>query len=212
VRVYCGSNSRKRSVGDQRIITFDFIMKDNKASQDPKIEAPKVQKMMADLDVLATFVKNNFPADAHMPDLQVYAANSAAACPAGKVLMVIPGSGPVLERTMCVECPAGSYYNKDSQTCQKCQEGTYQNSTGQMNCIPCPQGTWTVGIHARNYTECFEICEPGEYTVVAESGVMNCLMCPIGTYQPNFRASKCEPCPAGKTTLEKASISLKDCH
>lgn len=41
VRVYCGSNSRKRSVGDQRIITFDFIMKDNKASQDPKIEAPK---------------------------------------------------------------------------------------------------------------------------------------------------------------------------
>ncbi|XP_067039280.1 sushi, von Willebrand factor type A, EGF and pentraxin domain-containing protein 1-like isoform X1 [Acropora muricata] len=212
VRVYCGSNSRKRSVGDQRIITFDFIMKDNKASQDPKIEAPKVKKMMADLDVLATFVKNNFPADAHMPDLQVYAANSAAACPAGKVLMVIPGSGPVLERTMCVECPAGSYYNKDSQTCQKCQEGTYQNSTGQMNCIPCPQGTWTVGIHARNYTECFEICEPGEYTVLAESGVMNCLMCPIGTYQPNFRASKCEPCPAGKTTLQKASISLKDCH
>lgn len=57
--------------------------------------------------------------------------------------------------TFAVECPAGSYYNKDSQTCQKCQEGTYQNSTGQMNCIPCPQGTWTVGIHARNYTECF---------------------------------------------------------
>ena len=57
--------------------------------------------MMADLDVLATFVKNNFPADAHMPDLQVYAANSAAACPAGKVLMVTPGNCPVLERTMC---------------------------------------------------------------------------------------------------------------
>ena len=41
VRVYCGSNSRKRSVGDQRIITFDFVMKDNNASSDSKTEAAK---------------------------------------------------------------------------------------------------------------------------------------------------------------------------
>ncbi|XP_068703053.1 sushi, von Willebrand factor type A, EGF and pentraxin domain-containing protein 1-like isoform X2 [Montipora foliosa] len=212
VRVYCGSNSRKRSVGDQRIITLDFVMKDNNASSDPKTEAAKVKKMMSDLDVLAKFVTENFPADAHMPDLQVYTANSTAACPAGKVVMVAPGNSPVLERTACVECPAGSYYNRDSQTCQNCQEGTYQNSTGKMTCIPCPQGTWTVGTHARNYTECFEICEPGEYTVVAESGVMNCFMCPIATYQPKFRGTKCEPCPAGKTTLQKASTSIADCQ
>ena len=54
-----------------------------------------------------------------------------------------------------VECPAGTYYNKDSQTCENCQEGTYQNSTGQLSCEPCPVGTWTVGGHARNFTECF---------------------------------------------------------
>ena len=57
--------------------------------------------MMSDLDVLAKFVTENFPADAHMPDLQVYTANSTAACPAGKVVMVAPGNSPVLERTAC---------------------------------------------------------------------------------------------------------------
>ena len=54
-----------------------------------------------------------------------------------------------------VECPAGSYYNKDSQTCQNCQEGTFQNRTGQMSCDPCPAGTWSNGGHAKNFTECF---------------------------------------------------------
>lgn len=41
VKVYCGQNSRKRSVGGQRVITFDFVIKDMKASSDPKEEAPK---------------------------------------------------------------------------------------------------------------------------------------------------------------------------
>ena len=71
--------------------------------------------MMADLDVLATFVKDKFPADAHMPDLQVYAANSTAACPAGKVLMVTPGNGPVLERTVCGKASVTTSYKFPEQ-------------------------------------------------------------------------------------------------
>lgn len=212
VKVYCGSNSRKRSVGNERIITFDFVMSDRNVSSDAKEEAAKVLKMMADLDTLATFVKNNFPSDANMPDMQVSVAASSVTCPAGKVMVVLPGNNSELERTICVECPAGSYYNTNTQTCQNCQEGTFQNRTGQMSCDPCPAGTWTVGGHARNFTECFEICEPGEYMVMEESGITNCLMCPIGTYQPKFRATKCEACPSGKTTLQKASTSIDDCQ
>jgi len=213
VRVYCGASSRKkRSVGDERIITFDFVMNDRNASSDPQEEAAKIRKMMADLDVLANFVKENFPNDANMPDLQVSAAASSAACPAGKVMMIAPGNNSELERTVCVECPTGSYYNKDTQTCQNCQEGTYQNKTGQMSCEPCPAGTWTAGEHAKNFTQCFEICEPGEYTVQEESGVVNCMMCPIGSYQPKFRATQCELCPVGMTTLQKASTSVNDCQ
>ena len=44
VKVYCGANSRKRSVdssGGGRVITFDFVIKDMKASSDPKEEASK---------------------------------------------------------------------------------------------------------------------------------------------------------------------------
>lgn len=46
VKVYCGANSRKRSVGDQRIITFDFVISDKNASSDPKEEATKYVSML----------------------------------------------------------------------------------------------------------------------------------------------------------------------
>ncbi|KAJ7392909.1 Sushi, von Willebrand factor type A, EGF and pentraxin [Desmophyllum pertusum] len=110
-----------------------------------------------------------------------------------------------------VECSAGSYYNRDSQTCKTCQEGSFQNRTGQLSCDACPAGKWSVGGHAKNFTECIVICEPGEFTMHRESGIINCLMCPIGTYQPKYRAKKCEPCPSGKTTAQKASTSINDC-
>ena len=54
-----------------------------------------------------------------------------------------------------VECPAGTYYNRDSQTCQNCQEGTFQSRTGQLSCDACPAGTWTVGGHAKKLADCF---------------------------------------------------------
>ena len=57
--------------------------------------------MMADLDLMAKFIQENFPHDAHMPDLQVSAAASTATCPAGKVIMVLPGDNSELERTVC---------------------------------------------------------------------------------------------------------------
>lgn len=50
VKVYCGQNSRKRSVGGQRVITFDFVIKDMKASSDPKEEAPKYVEIRSFLE------------------------------------------------------------------------------------------------------------------------------------------------------------------
>ena len=44
VKVYCGENSRKRSLGfnfGKGSITFDFVIKDIKPSSDPKEEASK---------------------------------------------------------------------------------------------------------------------------------------------------------------------------
>ncbi|XP_027046383.1 sushi, von Willebrand factor type A, EGF and pentraxin domain-containing protein 1-like isoform X1 [Pocillopora damicornis] len=212
VKVYCGQNSRKRSVGGQRVITFDFVIKDMKASSDPKEEAPKIAKIMKDLDSLESYLRGDFANDAQMPGMQISAAVSSAACPAGKVIKVVPGDSSELERTVCIECNAGTFYNKDTHTCQNCAEGSFQNRTGQFSCEPCPAGRWSFGGHSKSFIECFEICEPGEYAKKEKSGVINCLMCPIGTYQPKFRATKCEPCPSGKTTAQKASTSINDCH
>ena len=41
VKVYCGSKSRKRSADDNRIITFDFVIRDKNISADPKENAAK---------------------------------------------------------------------------------------------------------------------------------------------------------------------------
>ena len=65
----------------------------------------RLTKMMSDLDTLANFVKDNFPQDAHMPDLQVSVAPSSVACPEGKVIMVLPGNGTELKRTKCGKFP-----------------------------------------------------------------------------------------------------------
>ena len=56
---------------------------------------------MEQLETLAYFLKLQFPNDAHMPDLQVEAANSSAACPVGTMMMVGHGEGSELERTVC---------------------------------------------------------------------------------------------------------------
>ena len=57
--------------------------------------------MMEDLDTLGKFVKESFPNDAHMPGMTVSAAASSAACPVGKVVVVVPGNSSALERTVC---------------------------------------------------------------------------------------------------------------
>ena len=54
-----------------------------------------------------------------------------------------------------VECNAGTFYNKDTHTCQNCAEGSFQNRTGQFSCEPCPAGRWSFGGHSKSFIECF---------------------------------------------------------
>lgn len=61
----------------------------------------RLKKMMQDLDTLEQFIKQSFPNDAHMPGMTVSAAASSAACPVGKVVVVVPGNKSELERTVC---------------------------------------------------------------------------------------------------------------
>jgi len=40
-------------------------------------------------------------------------------------------------------CPAGSYYSKENNTCVKCPLGKYQPVQGQMECVSCGQNLTT---------------------------------------------------------------------
>lgn len=76
-------------------------MNDMKPTGDRKKEAAKILKMMKDLESLAGFMKQSFPAAASMPTMQVTDNNSTASCPAGKIMKVVSGAGSELERSMC---------------------------------------------------------------------------------------------------------------
>ena len=56
---------------------------------------------MKDLDSLETYLRGDFANDAQMPGMQISAAVSSVACPAGKVIKVVPGDSSELERTVC---------------------------------------------------------------------------------------------------------------
>ena len=60
VKVYCGSNSRKRTFGNQRIITFDFVMKDKNMSSDAKEEAAKYVSIVMKISGIISYNKYIF--------------------------------------------------------------------------------------------------------------------------------------------------------
>ena len=60
VKVYCGSNSRKRTFGNQRIITFDFVMKDKNMSSDAKEEAAKYVSIVTKIPGIFSYNKYIF--------------------------------------------------------------------------------------------------------------------------------------------------------
>ncbi|XP_078597007.1 uncharacterized protein LOC144873484 isoform X2 [Branchiostoma floridae x Branchiostoma japonicum] len=52
----------------------------------------------------------------------------------------------------CVPCPVGTSFSNGK--CMKCDQGTYQNQTGQVNCVACPPGLTTEGFGAFDEDDC----------------------------------------------------------
>merc|ERR1712142_386720 len=45
------------------------------------------------------------------------------------------------EDQLCVPCTTGTYYDKKTNTCQKCRKGYYQSEYRALTCERCPDGT-----------------------------------------------------------------------
>ncbi|XP_071136605.1 sushi, von Willebrand factor type A, EGF and pentraxin domain-containing protein 1-like [Mytilus edulis] len=61
--------------------------------------------------------------------------------------------GRIRIEAFCIECPTGTFYNKQSK-CEPCHLGMYQDLTGQTVCKPCPDGYTTNIIGAQQDDLC----------------------------------------------------------
>ncbi|KAF4019587.1 hypothetical protein G4228_011363 [Cervus hanglu yarkandensis] len=116
--------------------------------------------------------------------------------------------GSVLRGRMCVNCPLGTYYSLEHSVCESCLMGSYQDEEGQLECKPCPTGTYTEYLHSRSSSECKVPCPVGEFS---RSGLMPCYPCPQDYYQPNPGKSFCLSCPFYGTTTITGARSITDC-
>ena len=92
-------------------------------------------------------------------------------------------------------CPAGSSCPTNSSSPTACPAGRYANTTGRVQCDPCPIGTICSGTG----TEIPTPCPAGGYCNV--TGMTGAVSCPAGTYQPltgTVDETDCLSCDAGK--------------
>ncbi|XP_035676272.1 sushi, von Willebrand factor type A, EGF and pentraxin domain-containing protein 1-like [Branchiostoma floridae] len=60
--------------------------------------------------------------------------------------------GEIVVMFYCVPCPVGTRFSNGK--CMKCEQGTYQNKTGQVHCVACPPGLTTEGFGAFDEDDC----------------------------------------------------------
>lgn len=85
----------------------------------------------------------------------------------------ISGNYASVDDLSCVPCPKGYKCPVDGlETPLLCNNGTYQNGTGNTECIPCP-----AGMSCENPGGNPVICSVGQYSI---EGMSECLQCPAG--------------------------------
>ena len=95
----------------------------------------------------------------------------------------------------CIPCSYGEVSTLKSSRCSKCPEGTYYS---ENSCIACPMGKSSIE-GSTSQLDCTS-CAPGTY-----SSQSKCLPCTPGTYSSTPEAEKCENCPEGFISDEKAT-------
>uniref|UniRef100_A0A8D0GC18 Sushi, von Willebrand factor type A, EGF and pentraxin domain containing 1 n=1 Tax=Sphenodon punctatus TaxID=8508 RepID=A0A8D0GC18_SPHPU len=116
--------------------------------------------------------------------------------------------GSVLRGRMCVNCPLGTYYSLEHNTCESCWTGSYQDEEGQLECKGCPSGSYTEYLHSRSVSECKALCKQGTYS---PNGLETCESCPLGTYQPVIGSKNCVSCPENMSTVKRGAVDISAC-
>ena len=131
-------------------------------------------------------------------------ADECSPCPGGTFS---PRFGANSSST-CERCPIGSYSYPSSSSCSFCNEGTYQNRTGQGFCYFCPGGTYSDVIGANSSS----VCQPCAIGYFAKEGSSSCLTCYAGSYSNRTKARDCIGCPPGTFSTAIAANSSSTCQ
>uniref|UniRef100_A0A6Q2XTU4 Signal peptide, CUB and EGF-like domain-containing protein 3 n=1 Tax=Esox lucius TaxID=8010 RepID=A0A6Q2XTU4_ESOLU len=120
-------------------------------------------------------------------------------------LSLTRGPLPILS----VRCLPGSYYHGEQERCVQCPPGTFQEREGQLACDLCPGSDGHGPAGARNISSCAGQCPTGYY---ASDGFKPCQPCPLGSYQPDLGRTLCFPCGGGLSTKREGASSFHDCE
>ncbi|WAR31961.1 SVEP1-like protein, partial [Mya arenaria] len=117
--------------------------------------------------------------------------------------------GYIIDGFICKACPAGTYFNASSETCELCPIGQYIEMSGMSECDTCPSDHSTMKTGSKMLSNCTRLCEPG---FVSGTTMVPCTACPKGTFQPEKGQTTCAQCPPGTTTSSGNAISLSMCQ
>ena len=124
----------------------------------------------------------------------------------------------------CEQCPAGQKAAKGDSDCSACpagykcpstgmlagiacNNGMYQDQTGQTACKTCPAGTYTPN-DGKAYTACIP-ADCGNY--VPSAGQNHQTKCAAGTYQPDTGKTSCINATCGQYVPSEGQCSVSTC-
>ena len=128
-------------------------------------------------------------------------ASICSQCPAGRIGW---REGAESENE-CIHVFPGTFSDgKNITHGQLCPEGTYQDEPGQLTCKSCLPGRFGAeeGLQTSN---CSGLCPPGFYSSIRAS---KCQPCEAGKYNPYHGEEVCKKCTSEETSLKQATACV----
>lgn len=114
----------------------------------------------------------------------------------------------------CIDCEPGSFtatpLQAQSDVCQFCPAGYYQNSPGKSGCRECYPGVWQEAVGTSSCKDC-----PSGFFMNHFKEDVKCTSCPKGFWQAYPGNTFCTACQVGKfesSTAEDAVVNMDSCH
>jgi hypothetical protein len=174
------------------------------------------------------------PPDANPVDLaEAVSRSSLLHCPVGKFVEVLPEvcKRQKLDFPCCAGCPMGKFYwsgqvdsvitSREQRRCHNCQNGRFQNQTGQPSCLECPAGkisevlSWgcvqSCQFGSQQLERACVACHAGQYSFINQS-ISVCRSCQPGRYQPMALQASCNRCAIGQFQPKQHQKGCSNCE